>query len=357
MAKTFCLAPARNAVNALLQGKGRHHANRGLVWERYLPIWDEQPVQPQRVDFLQPELTTFAEQFPYPENHLAERAQRIERALRHIERPYRLFVTREFELMWRLACGLGNDHPTGNGFAFDTLTGAPYLAGSAVKGLCRQAAAFIGWPSMQIEQLFGPDRITANEPARQGDLIFFDAFPRQWPKLSVDVINNHHPDYYARTSNVPRETDSPRPAFFLTVKGGAVEDVVSFVFSIGANSKEQLDSAVILLQEGLGRLGIGAKTAVGYGVFKATSTPGSPVVSVQKSQTSDSYETFRKWFDGQGYARGQKRGELDQIPKRLARLVVDQREVAIRYFEAQMHKTLTASDLQKWLDKLRAAGT
>ena len=60
--------------------------------------------------------------------------------------------------------GLGNEHPLENGFAFLNPYGLPYLPGSGVKGVLRQAARELasgdwgetqGWDTAAIEALFG----------------------------------------------------------------------------------------------------------------------------------------------------------------------------------------------------------
>ncbi len=67
---------------------------------------------------------------------------------------------------WRLAVGLGGDHPLENGFTFHRVYGVPYLPGSALKGLAR------AWRFAQIAQACGieplgdPDRVKA---AREGN--------------------------------------------------------------------------------------------------------------------------------------------------------------------------------------------
>ena len=96
-------------------------------------------------------------------NALAQRAQACRSATPDS-------LTLAAEAVAPFATGLGNEHPLENGFAFLNPYGLPYLAGSGVKGVLRQAArelgsdewgGHVGWSVEHIEALFGkglPDR-------------------------------------------------------------------------------------------------------------------------------------------------------------------------------------------------------
>ncbi len=192
---------------------------------------------------------------------------------------------RTYKTRGRVVTGLGGFHPLENGFVFDRSSGAPYFPGSSIKGLCRAAAeTILQWPQPEIDELFGPElnEGASRKPDRKaGCLIFLPAFPAKdhWPKLEVDVVNNHHPSYYrelmrrARTRGNDagvlsqfRPMDSPVPVFFLTVAAGT-----PFTFRICNRSALEdlgaLQRAFSALEAGLDYLGVGAKTASGYGTF------------------------------------------------------------------------------------------
>jgi CRISPR-associated protein Cmr6 len=105
--------------------------------------------------------------------------------------------------------------------------------------------------------------------------VFLNAWPAAWPRLAVDVVNCHHPSYYRGLETAgprpagPSETDSPIPVFFLTVAADS-----RFAFRLGsrAGSQANLDEGLRLLDLGLTVLGMGAKTAVGYGLMAARTT-------------------------------------------------------------------------------------
>jgi CRISPR-associated protein Cmr6 len=78
-------------------------------------------------------------------------------------------------------------------------------------------------------------------------------------------MNNHHPDYYGDKGSPPAPWDSPNPVYFLALGRDS-----EFAFAVaGRNDEEEMSNlvnqAVTWLKQGLSELGIGAKTAAGYG--------------------------------------------------------------------------------------------
>jgi CRISPR-associated protein Cmr6 len=172
---------------------------------------------------------------------------------------------------------LGAAHPLENGFTFDYTTGLPYLPGSSIKGLARQVGRYELDRDLQL-RLFGQsdeDELEEDLEATAcvGDIVFLPAFPATWPELDVDIINCHHLRYYGSTPSVigdkdirtgPIETESPVPVFFLTVAAGT-----TFILRCTSRSgrSEHVERALDLVAQGLSEQGIGAKTAIGYGVM------------------------------------------------------------------------------------------
>lgn len=249
--------------------------NAGLEFDRYLALWVGPPADPSPAPVSREALQAFADRFNRRGGQsdlralLAEHHRRLERATRH-----RGALHRDYRIHWRLASGLGASHPLGNGFAFDSTLGLPYLPGSAIKGLCRRAAELGAMAQDRIDLLLGPDE---SERAAVGQLVFYAALPIVWPTLVVDIVNCHHPAYYTQSMGEkhrpgPSETEEPVPVYFL-----AVGTPSSFRFLIGSRAAdqaervEQAEQGQAWLQEGLGLLGLGAKTAVGYGLMELES--------------------------------------------------------------------------------------
>ena len=192
--------------------------------------------------------------------------------------------------------GLGNEHPLENGFAFLTPYGLPYLAGSGVKGVLRQAARELargewgdthGWNDENINMLFGHE--TESDGLIRGVLDFWDVIPQiKGNALAVEVMTPHQGHYYqpqpkkpedkedknAGKSTSPHDSGQPKPITFLTVPPGSAMNF--YVRCDEARLKilapELLESWRSLLaaafEHAFEWLGFGAKTAVGYGAMQ-----------------------------------------------------------------------------------------
>lgn len=238
----------------------RSGSNAGLVFDRYLDVWKGFSVVDGKDRY--ESLARFAADF---NARTKVKNAHVHTLLKIVhERQSRAVKTRNgasfsVKLASRFATGLGGFHPTEVGFAFERITGVPYLPGSSVKGLARAAATFDDEPLR--EELLGPDRIDKESDAKTGDLVFLDAYPNEWPQLAVDIINCHHQNYYA-DKGAPLESDDPIPVYFLTVAPGT-----TWTFRILSRSRQHAERGAQWLKDGLKLWGAGAKTAVGYGMF------------------------------------------------------------------------------------------
>lgn len=149
--------------------------------------------------------------------------------------------------------GLGNEHPLENGFAFLSPYGLPYLPGSGVKGVVRQAARELasgewgdtqGWSNAPIhllqrkgradieltmlDVLFGRETEDGSGPHVRGALSFWDALPQiPGDSLAVDIMTPHQSHYYQQKvdrksgdSASPHDSGQPTPISFLTLPPG-----------------------------------------------------------------------------------------------------------------------------------------
>ena len=178
----------------------------------------------------------------------------------------------------RLAIGLGADHPLENGLTFDRVVGVPYLPGTSLKGLCRAASQILDEDRSDEPPRYGylgskdswdphPD-----DGSQRGAVCFLDAYPEDPPKLEVDVLTPHYPRYYKAMakgppSQGPVDWDSPNPVTFLTVAAGTRFRIRLLSDGRAANNRKAFKWAWDQLLKGLELLGLGAKTAVGYGVM------------------------------------------------------------------------------------------
>lgn len=189
--------------------------------------------------------------------------------------------------------GLGNEHPLENGFAFLDPYGLPYLPGSGVKGVLRQAARELhsgdwgdakGWTEDAITHLFGLESDDGDKNHQRGALNFWDVLPQlAGDSLQVEVMTPHQSHYYQQRSDAksggsthPHDSGQPNPIHFLTVPPGSrfafhVQCDVPFLARHAKDLAEGGRWQVLLrvaFEHAFAWLGFGAKTAVGYGAME-----------------------------------------------------------------------------------------
>jgi CRISPR-associated protein Cmr6 len=113
------------------------------------------------------------------------------------------------------------------GICLHPVYGFTYLPGSGLKGMAHAYATQVWHPAQpgdpqdaweRIRHVFGwspspllrqiAHDLTVKEMAGScaGSVVFHDAWPVTWPRLIVDIVNNHHPEYYQSG-----ETDQTHP--------------------------------------------------------------------------------------------------------------------------------------------------
>ena len=244
--------------------------------------------------------------------------------------------------------GLGNEHPLENGFAFLWPYGLPYLPGSGVKGVLRQAARELAgvsgavewdiesdWTDAAILALFGSED---SSNAQRGALSFWDVIPQiAGDYLSVEVMTGHQAHYYMK-GQTPHESGQPVPVYFLTVppKSGFTFHVVCDRPFLRRTAPELTgnDRWKALLHQAFEHafdwLGFGAKTAVGYGVMERDETAeqqreaqAEQAVLEQLSPEQRQIEALRKVFEEE-VAKGALAANSQTPQKRLELLQVAQ---------------------------------
>jgi len=228
--------------------------------------------------------------------------------------------------------GLGNEHPLENGFAFLNPYGLPYLPGSGVKGVLRQAARELasgdwgdrhGWAPDRslsgveanaadfdsgsrersrmaqsascIDALFGRESADGDSDHLRGALSFWDVIPQiKGDSLMVEIMTPHQDHYYQqkldpKTGNSisPHDSGQPIPISYLTVPPGS-----GFTFHVVCDLAHLERIAPDLARDGAWKTlltaafehafawcGFGAKTAVGYGAMQE-----DPAVAAAREQ-------------------------------------------------------------------------
>lgn len=177
------------------------------------------------------------------------------------------------------------------GLCLHPVHGFAYLPGSGIKGMTRAWAETVWLPAQSdrqsaeqdIREAFGRAPTKSGEDSAAGAVIFHDALPDAWPKLQVEITNNHHPQYYGGQGE-PGDWENPIPVYFLAIKPNTR---FTFAVSLRRGADKRLrDRALEWLKGALRHAGAGAKTAAGYGWFTLDSGEAPPVPH------SDALETF-----------------------------------------------------------------
>lgn len=239
------------------------------------------------------------------------------------------WISFEAEATAPFTTGLGNEHPLENGFSFLNPYGLPYLPGSGVKGVVREAARQLasgewedprGWHTEPVGEfrvredgeektirltaldvLFGRETPEGESGHFRGVLSFWDVIPEiSGNTLRVEVMTPHQTHYYQQkqdrksgASTTPHDSGQPNPILFLTVPPGSkfhffVTCDLARLNRVAPSLAEQdhwkqlLDAA---FAHAFDWLGFGAKTAVGYGAMRRKARPAG-VSSGERKESS-----------------------------------------------------------------------
>lgn len=215
-----------------------------------------------------------------------------------------------------LITGIGETHPHEISMVFDHNLGIPYIPASGIKGIVRFAHTLSllfdkdgNFTDKYIEEEKGKEVIKENNEKtsipqlfgtqeKRGRVIFLDVYPEKMPDLHIDIMNPHYGDYYSddKHKTPPGDYLNPVPIKFLTVAKDTVFMFRALVDKDGAGLPEKVKGA---LRKALTEEGVGAKTAVGYGLFDQLKEEESDSVieSIKKKEekkASDAEEAIAK---------------------------------------------------------------
>lgn len=247
--------------------------------------------------------------------------------------------------------GLGNEHPLENGFAFLNPYGLPYLPGSGVKGVLRQAARELasgewgethGWSDDTITLLFGKESQDGDSDHLRGALTFWDVIPQiKGDHLTVEIMTPHQKHYY-QDGQSPHDSGQPIPIYFLTVPPGS-----GFKFHVQcnlillqcqapdlANNGQWQPLLQAAFKHAFNWLGFGAKTAAGYGAMHADIPDIEVWVAAElKSANPGSGDITIASSDGRKTATGKFYSDLSDTAKK--RLKKKQKVILDAHVEPQ----------------------
>jgi CRISPR-associated protein Cmr6 len=139
--------------------------------------------------------------------------------------------------------------------------GWPILRGATLKGVAHAYARDEEcMAAAERAAIFGSPRPGGDEDAAVGGAMFLDALPRRPIRVGLDVLTPHAQPYY-RKLEPPAEYAQPIPVPFLVVTGG---EWLAFL----AGEPDPVRQAARLLAAAVAEIGVGAKTAAGYGYLR-----------------------------------------------------------------------------------------
>ncbi|WP_349618213.1 type III-B CRISPR module RAMP protein Cmr6 [Azotobacter salinestris] len=203
---------------------------------------------------------------------------------------------RIFHCAGRFVTGTGNAHPLENGFTWHHSLGMPYLPGSAVKGLVR-AVIETALDDSEAERkrllkLWFGTEAKGDVAEQAGALIFLDALPVAPCDLKAEVLTPHMGKWYEKggkdpmqPNTMPGDWHSPVPVLWLAASNLQLQFTI--LPRAGMQDAVKLDEVWAALEYGLGKLGAGAKTAIGYGLFEFDSGLQSSVQRKLDSQREE----------------------------------------------------------------------
>ncbi|AVG10880.1 CRISPR-associated RAMP Cmr6 family protein [Paenibacillus larvae subsp. larvae DSM 25430] len=187
-----------------------------------------------------------------------------------------------YKLNGRILLGIGGVTPytTISAMTLHPVYGIPYIPGSSLKGVVRNywlhehLDGDLGLGENASRKVFfdkcfgtGAD----DEQLSSGKLIFLDAYPVETYQIVKDVQTPHYKTYYnQKGSSPPRDDDSPNIIPLMAIEDTIFDIYIGMNFKtdeLDANLRNEISKTIIST---LSEYGVGAKTAIGYGLGEVT---------------------------------------------------------------------------------------
>lgn len=185
----------------------------------------------------------------------------------------------------RVIVGLSGESPSETAITLHHTFGAPYLPGSALKGLtafyARNYLQDAGWRLHADGTAGAGYRTLFGDTTQAGRVTFYDAYyvPNSVLRdemLQIDTITVHHQGYYQGKNEPPADWDKPIPAPFVSARG-------AYLVALGGPDAAWVEAGLTILAMALDELGIGAKTSSGYGRMRLDASLVASRASIQAS--------------------------------------------------------------------------
>jgi CRISPR type III-B/RAMP module RAMP protein Cmr6 len=190
------------------------------------------------------------------------------------------------------------------GLYCERTTGLPLIPGTAVKGVLSTWACWeanqnedgsfpdpkewetqrSAYPADHARRIFGSDAESGSENA--GEVAFLGACPAAVPALALDIVNPHHEEKNVNGTIIRKTKERLTPSVFLCLEANTAWDFTFLARAGTPDAAALLTSTETWLRECLAQVGLGAKTAAGYGRFN--DKPISPgAASTKAVNTAD----------------------------------------------------------------------
>lgn len=219
-----------------------------------------------------------------------------------------------------LLTGIGESTPTEVGMVFHRNMGIPYIPASSIKGAVRYAYCVnyaqnhperVSEGMLEESDVPGLKELFGSSDAKKafrGGFAFMDCCADQVPTLKMDIMNPHFGKYYQNIHDRgPEEIESPVPIKFLVVEKGPVYRFRGFFLNPEARKYE--NDLIQAVKAALTLLGIGAKTAVGYGRFDNIEVTTDSIIESARNKKEQEKNRLKKEAEDKKKAAEQARQE------------------------------------------------
>jgi len=266
----------------------------------------------------------------------------------------------------RLLLHLGRANVLENvGLYCERTTGLPIIPGTALKGVVStwacwsehfnpadgafrefsknstQRRNFTAQEAQLARRILGDDNPNGSESA--GEVIFLGGFPLTVPALGLDIVNPHH--------DAQGNPVDPKPNTFLCLEPGTQWRFAFYVRPGAQQAGDLIATTKRWMEEALTQLGIGAKTAAGYGRFR-TPTDADRQAAQQAAaageQAQQEADRARQQAAVQASLQSDYPNEVTFRNRVLAKLVPGQ----IDQLKSEI-ELLKKPENAKWLEKLK----
>lgn len=187
----------------------------------------------------------------------------------------------QVHFMGRLMVSVGDDSPYSSWAStlLHPLYGHPYVPSTAFKGVIRHcwiSELFDGDVEVALQDSFfvkcfgrGSGQGGIVEEGERGGLIFFEGvLTKERYHLVKDVCTPHYPDYYnSEGKKQPTDDQNPKKLDLIVLENSCFETRIGMFDSF---SESELDQVKTVVRVAIEEYGVGAKTAVGYGLGNVT---------------------------------------------------------------------------------------